>query len=264
LVIVSCYYQSFGLIPTYLPDLIMSQVSTGILNKKANAGSTVLVNDTVTNQEDKQAGSFIVSYHLSVDTIYGNGDDIASATTRTVYSLNAGASNAWTTGVVIPADAPPGVYYMCAKADDGGAVSEANEDNNWMCHNKTIEVPKPDLAVTVFANFNLAETAGGTILVTDSTENKGGSQALNFDVGYVLSPNRVIGDSDDITLSTTRTLASSGVNATSTVSTQVTIPTDVPTGSYYVGATADVSGAVDELKEGNNTLRASNKVTVSP
>ena len=247
-----------------LPDLIMTKISTGILNKKANAGSTVLVNDTVMNQGNSLAGGFTVAYHLSVDSIYGNGDDIVTTTTRTVYSLNGGASNAWTTGVVIPIDTPPGTYYMCAKADDGGTVAETNEDNNWMCHNKTITVPKPDLVVSVFANFNLTATAGGTILVIDSTKNQGGSQALNFDVGYVLSTNGIIGDGDDILLPTTRSLTSLGVNTISTVSTHVTIPFDVPAGTYNVGAIADVSGVVDELKEGNNTLRASNKVTISP
>lgn len=250
-----------------LPDLVVSNISFGIRNIKANAGSTVLVNDTVTNQGDLQASSFVVAYHLSSDMVYGNGDDIASATTRTIYSLNAGASNAWTTGVVIPADTPPGNYYLCANADDGGAVEEADAGNNWSCTTKIINVPKPDFVVTVFANYNLSVTTGETVLVTDSTKNQGGSQGLTgataFDIGYVLSPNRVIGDGDDILLPTVRSLPSLGVNTTSTVSTHVTIPGSVAPGSYWVGAIADVNGDVDELKEGNNTKRASNKVTVS-
>jgi subtilase family serine protease len=166
--------------------------------------------------------------------------------------------------VLIPATTPPGLYHLCAKADDANAVAELNDGNNWACTTKTIEVPKPDLVVSVFANFTLSAPVGGTMQVLDSTKNQGGSQALNFEVGYVLSPNRKIGDSDDIPLPTTRTLTSLGVGATSTASTRLIISRKVAPGSYWVGAIADVKNTVDELKEGNNTKRASNKVTVSP
>jgi len=214
-----------------------------------------------------KATKFKVAYHLSTDMVYGNEDDIVSTRTRTIISLNPGASNAWpSTAVVIPATTPPGTYYLCEKSDDDVTgtyfVTESNEDNNTLCTTQTVTVPKPDLVMSEVSIFSYTVTAGNNMVILDSHSNNGGSQALAYDVGFILSPNSVIGDSDDILLPTTRTVDVLAVGATSTASTHVTIPADVPPGDYYVGATADVSGAVAELNEGNNARKASSRVTV--
>ena len=112
------------------------------------------------------------------------------------------------------------------------------------------------------STFVFDVNAGETMVVLDSLKNNGGSQALNFQMGYVLSTNSVFGDGDDILLPTTRALDVLNVGAASTASTQVTIPASVPAGSYYVGVIADVNGSVDELSESNNSKWASSKVTV--
>ena len=266
-------YAHFALIdavsvegPLPPPDVTVSKISTGVLNIKRNAGTTVLVNDTVSNLGETQTSKFVVAYHLSVDSVYGGGDDVVADTTRTILSLGAGADNAWTTGVLIPAETPPGVYHLCANADDGNAFPELDEANNSKCTTTTITVPEPDLVVSVIANFTLSVTAGGTMHVLDSTKNQGGSQALNFEVGYILSKNGIFGDGDDILLPTTRTLTSLGVGATSSATTDVTIPGDVAPGSYWIWAVADINNTVDEgapAKENNNKKKASSKVTVT-
>ena len=249
--------------PPEQPDLTVSRLFFGYTNITRKAGSNVMVADTVSNIGTAKASTFIVGYHLSTDMTYGNGDDIASASTRKVISLNAGASSSWPgTSVVIPKDTPAGVYHLCAKADDGNVIDESNEYNNWMCTTQTITVPKPDLVMKQVSTFGYTVTAGNDMVILDSLANNGGSQALNFQVGYVLSPNRIIGDSDDIVLPTTQTIDVLGVGAYSTDSMHVSIPVDVPSGKYWVGAIADVTNAVDELKEGNNAKRASSQVTV--
>ena len=250
-----------------LPDLIMSKLSYGVINIKRNAGTNIMVTDTAENVGDSKATKFVIAYHFSSDMLYGNSDDVVSASTRKVISLNPGASNAWpSTSVVIPADAPPGIYHMYAKADEDVtgtyAVTESNEGNNWICSTTTVEIPNPDLVMTQVSIFTYNVTSGDSMVILDSLTNRGGSQGLAFDIGYVLSPNNVIGDGDDIRLPTTRTLNVLGVGATSTASTQVTIPADVPPGNYYVGAVADIDGTVVELSEANNTGKASGTVTV--
>jgi len=251
-----------------LPDLVVSKLSYGVINITRNAGTNVMVKDTVKNIGDTRATKFVVAYHLSSDMTYGNGDDVVSTSTRKVISLNPGASNAWPgTSVVIPADAPPGIYHLYAKADDDVtgtyAVAESNEDNNWMCSTTTIKVPDPDLVMTQVSIFTYNVTAGDSMVILDSLTNRGGSQALSFDISYVLSTNSIIGDGDDVLLPTMRNLDVLGVGATSTASIQVTIPADVPPGNYYVGAVADLNGTVAELSEANNTGKASSRVTVS-
>ena len=266
-------WTAAGCQPTYtatasgLPDLIMTKLSYGVLNIKRNAGTNVMVTDTTKNVGSSKATKFVIAYHFSKDMLFGNGDDVVSASKRTVISLNPGASNAWpSTSVVIPADARPGIYHMYAKADEDVtgtyAVTESNEDNNWMCSTTTIEIPDPDLVMSQVSIFTYNVNVGESMVILDSMTNRGGSQALSFDIGYVLSPNNIIGDGDDIRLPTTRTLDVLNVGATSTASTSVTIPADVPPGVYYVGAVADIDGTVVELSEANNTGKASSTVTV--
>jgi hypothetical protein len=83
---------------------------------------------------------FVVAFHLSTDTSYGDGDDIVSITTRTIRALAIGATKTAATSVRVPADTPPGTYYICAKANGGGSVAESDDSNNARCTANTITV----------------------------------------------------------------------------------------------------------------------------
>ena len=265
----SCTATFTATVASNAPDLIVKVVSFGNISITRNAGTNFMITDTVKNVGDTKATRFVIAYHLSTDTVYGNEDDIVSKTKRNVSSLLPGATNTWpSTSVVIPSDTPPGVYHLCEKADDDVtgtySVTETNEDNNWKCTGPTITVPKPDLVMKQVSIFANTVTAGDSMVILDSHSNEGGSQALAYDVGFVLSRDGVIGLSSDILLPTTRTLEVLGVGATSTASTTVTIPADVPPGDYYVGAIADVNGTVAELNEGNNAGKATIITVVAP
>jgi len=47
--------------------------------------------------------------------------------------LAPGAFRQYAVGAGIPADTPPGDYFLCATVDPGGAVPESNEGNNTTC-----------------------------------------------------------------------------------------------------------------------------------
>ena len=262
-------YTHFALIdavsvagPLPPPDLDISYLSFGSANITRKAGTNVLVADTVDNLGGSRTIKFKVGYSLSTDMTYGNADDIAFARTRSVNFLDPGASSAWPgTSVVIPAETPPGTYYLCAKADVDDVQLETDEGNNTACTTATITVPKPDLYISSFSKYTSSVTAGDTMKVSDWVKNKGGSQALAFDVGYTLSPNGICGDGDDIALPTTRSVAVLNAGASDAASTDILV--DAAPGSYYVCAIADPSGVVDESNETNNAKRASGKVTVS-
>jgi subtilase family serine protease len=251
---------------TGLPDLAISALSTGTVT--ANAGSSILVSNTILNQDGASAGRSVTAFHLSADTSYGNGDDVISATTQTIGTLSAWDSTFNITSVVIPVNTPAGTYHVCAKADDDVtgtySVAESNETNNARCTDTTFTVPIPDLIETSFTNYNSSVHQGGTITVVDGVKNQGGSTAPASAVGYVLSPNSVIGDSDDIVLPSTRAIASLVAGASSKDSIKLTVPASVPPGTYYVGVIADVGNAVNESNETNNTLKAARMLTVSP
>ena len=255
-----------GALPA-LPDLVVSKVSTGATTAKA--GASILVTNTVRNQGGSSTGSRSVeAFHFSLDTTYGNSDDVVSTSTQLISPLSSQASVVNVTSVVLPSTMPAGAYYVCAKADDDVtatySVAESDETNNVTCTDTSITVPIPDLKATSFTNYYTSVHPGGTIKVVDQVQNVGGSAALNFTMGYVLSPNNVIGDSDDIVLPGTRFLASLNSGATSKVATTLTVPTSVPLGVYYVGVIDDVGDAVSESDEGNNTLKATTLLTVKP
>jgi hypothetical protein len=246
-----------------LADLSTSYVSFGAGNVTKKAGQYVKVKDTVENAAGgADTRKFVVAYHLSPDATFGGGNDVVTDATRTINSLAAGASNTWpNTTVYLPSDTSAGDYYLCVKADVNHAVDEPNDNNNKLCTSQKITVPKPDLYISSFSKFTSSVTAGDTMKVSDWVKNKGGSQALTFNVGYTLSPNGICGDGDDIALPTTRSVAVLNAGASDAAAT--VIPVDVAPGSYYVCAVADVDGTVDESNEVNNAKRASGKLTVS-
>lgn len=97
------------------PDLIIQSVSTTTGPVAPNA--TFSLSNTVKNQGTASPGASVVAFHLSVDTTYGGGDDIAFTATRSVGTLAAGATSSANTTLTVPTTTPLGNYYVCANAD---------------------------------------------------------------------------------------------------------------------------------------------------
>jgi subtilase family serine protease len=119
------------------PDLAFKQLQPGA--SSVRAGGSLSVTDSVQNISLVASPSFKVGYHLSVNQIYGDGDDVAIAATRSVASLAAGAVNQGTAKLKIP-NVAPGAYYVCAKDDSGGAITELDEGNNTGCSATKVQV----------------------------------------------------------------------------------------------------------------------------
>ena len=245
-----------------LPDLIISALSMPATT--AGAGAALLVSNSILNQGGSKAGAFVVVFHLSTNGVYGDGDDIVLTTTRTVGSLGIGATTSVTNGMRIPDTTQAGDYYICAKADEGGSVAESDEGNNTACTATRVTVPLPDLVMRALSKTASTVAAGGSFAVSDTVKNQGGSSASSFAIGFVLSPNNIIGDGDDIALTPQQSVSGLGVGLSSSSSTSVTVPGSTATGVYYVGAIADVNGVVGESNETNNNRLASGTITVTP
>src|SRR5439155_25840528 len=111
--------------------------------------------------------------------------------------------------------------------------------------------PKSDLSVSlVRTNVITASIAAGTtIAVTSSVANVGGAAAPSVSVSIMLSTNPVI-TVQDLELGTYSVSLDAG-RAHKDV-TMVTIPADVATGTYWVGALADPMNQIQELSKSNN------------
>jgi len=121
------------------PDLTVSAVSTATTSIRR--GSRLTLANAVANAGGSRAVSFVVGFRLSVDASYGGADDVVITKTRTINSLNAGATNtASTNNLTVPSTTAAGSYYLCASADTGGSVLETDETNNGRCTGSTITV----------------------------------------------------------------------------------------------------------------------------
>jgi hypothetical protein len=107
------------------PDLRMP-VFTGPAS--ASPGGGFNVSNTVANNGTDVAGAFRVGLYLSTDNTCTTGDTLL--TSRNVAGLPIGGTSAANTPVVIPGGTALGSYFLCAIADDLGAVTESSEGNN--------------------------------------------------------------------------------------------------------------------------------------
>lgn len=125
---------------TDAPDLVMTQVAT--TSSKVKRGNSLKVTNAVKNQGTVAAGASLVGFRLSLNDVYGDGDDVVIPTTRSVSSLGAGASSSVTTSISIPSSTAVNSYHVCAMADTGGNVAESNENNNTLCTAGKVNVTK--------------------------------------------------------------------------------------------------------------------------
>ncbi len=243
-------------------DLIISALSTA--TTAVAPGGTLSLSNTAKNQGTVSAGSFTIAFHLSSNTVYGDGDDIAFTAARSVSSLGAGASNTASTMLTVPSTTPLGGYYVCAMADRGNTVSEGNETNNTLCTAAPIQVTRPDLIMTAVTPNAGTVNAGAALSVTNTAKNQGLVSAGSSTIAFHLSTDTTYGNADDVVITTTRSVASLAVGASNTATSNLTIPTTTPTGNYYVCAKSDSANTVVETDESNNTLCSPGTVTVPP
>ena len=151
-----------------------------------------------------------------------------------------------------------GTFSFYAKVtDDGAPPASASRPVT-----VTVTPPPPDLVEMTVSTTAQAVVPGGTMSVSDTVRNQG-SNAGRFVVGFHLSADATFGGSDDIAFSATRSVSSLAGSASSTASTNLTVPSSTPAGSYHVCAAADSANAVTEVSESNNSLCTASTLVVA-
>lgn len=222
-------------------DLYISRLFTPPI---ARAGQTILVEDIITNGGTGTSGASTTKFYLSTNASYDTGDTYLGG--RTVPSLAGGGSSLGRTSVPIPSTTPVGSYFIIAVADADGVISESNETNN--TKSKPIKVG-PDLVVSSLSAPTTA-TAGQTISISDTTANTGGDTAGASTTKFYLSTDNKLNPGD--TYLGGRAIPSLAKMSSNSGSTNVTIPSGTPAGTYYIIAVADADRVVAEANERNN------------
>ncbi len=230
-------------------DLIESSVtgpSTGV------AGGTISVTDTTNNQGGGAASASYTMFYLSAD-----GKTKGSMLTyRSVAALASGASSTATTSMTLPANTT-GTNYVLVCANNGNSpIVETNTANNCTA-SAAFTVAGADL-IEISVTGPSTGVAGGTISVTDTTNNQGGGTAgASYTMYYLSTDGKMKG-----TMLTYRSVASLASGASSSATTSMTLPANV-TGTNYVLVCANSSN--NPIVETNyaNDCTASAAFTVS-
>lgn len=230
-------------------------------------GSTVFTSPVLSIAPLEPRVTYIRAADLNeakVDYIKGlpldTAGELISLGSRTITNLAPNVSDSGTTSVTIPATVVEGDYVYVATADVDGAVLEANEDNNARAGGVVSIADVPDLVPTALSGT--AEVfANGEITVDYTINNTRDPDAGGFDARFVLSPDGVIGNGDDINLGTAAVSGLSG-NSSLSDSAILTVPGSVAAGSYNLGVIVDDGGTVSEVDETNNSLLAVSTIAV--
>ena len=225
------------------PDLIVSAMSAPA---SAAAGGTISVTDTTKNQGAGPAGASSTGFYLSANSTIGPGDEFIGS--RSLGALASNGTSTISTLLQIPADTLPGSYYVVGRADWNGNVAEASDTNNDRSSG-SIRIGG-DLVMSA-VSVSATGMAGGPITLTDTTKNQGAAPVTESVTGFYLSSNSTLDATDQFLGS--RVVGSLVPLGTDTASTEFIIPPGTAPGSYQVIAVADVSNAVAESLENNNT-----------
>jgi subtilase family serine protease len=234
------------------PDL---DVSVFTAPSKSGAGLTLAVSDTTLNQGGGSSAPTMTRFYLSTNSSYEAVDTPIGS--HGVPTLAAGQASAISTTLTVPSNTATGTYYLIAKADADGVVTETSETNN--IYARSIKIG-PDLDVTTLTASVSSVVAGGTVTVTDRVLNDGGGSAPVSVTRFYLSTNTAL-DGGDTLLAASRTVPSLAPGASSSGPTVVVIPAGTSPARYYILAKADGDDAVAETTEGNNV--SSRAITVT-
>ncbi|MFL6281345.1 MAG: CARDB domain-containing protein [Vicinamibacterales bacterium] len=224
------------------PDLVVSVLT---VPSTAVAGGSMAVSDTTKNQGGGSAAASATSFYLSANVVLDAGDTPLG--NRSVGALVSGLSETVSTSLAIPPNTAAGTYYIIAKADGSGVVTETQETNN--VRFSTAFKIGPDLVVSSAAIPTVAG-AGFPLTVNDAVKNQGTSLAGPSTTSFYLSANVQL-DSTDKFLGS-RSVPALSAGGTSAGTTTVMIPADVQLGQYFILVSADDTNAIQESAETNN------------
>jgi hypothetical protein len=229
------------------PDLVETAVSNPPTT--TSTGGTFSVTDTAQNVGGVTAAASNTRYYLSTTTSKGGARLMTGS--RAVTSLTSGATSSGTVTVTVSANTAAGTYFLLACADDTLLVPEMIESNNCKASATQITVGGADLLETAVSDPPMTVSGGTSFSVTDTGQNAGNGTAAASRTRYFLSTTSSKTLSS-ILLAGNRSVPSLAPGATSSGSATVTVPSTLPSGTYFLLACQDDTHIVAETNETNN------------
>ena len=237
------------------PDLVGSAATSATLS---SPGSTITVDSTLSNQGIAVAVASVAGVYLSAS---GRKDSTAVVlATFGVPALQPGENIRTQTPGKIPAGVAAGSYYVITCADDTNLVAESDETNNCGASATAIQVQLPDL---IESSVSFGQVNSQTLQVSDTASNQGLVDGLasvtQYYVGFFATKS-----SGASLLGGNRRVPDLPAGASSQGVTNLTLPSNLAVGNYYILACADDTALVAEINESNNCAAATSKLSLGP
>jgi subtilase family serine protease len=253
---------STGLVTVALPDLAVSSVSDPPAT--ASPGAVLAVTTMTENRGPVDADASVTRFYLSQNDLKDAGDRLLIGT-ASIPDLTPGGISSAPITLTIPATTAPGTYYLLACADDDMVVDESDDQsgpsNNCSASASTMQVQGPDLAEVSLDDPPVQAARGSAFSVSGTVRNLGAVSAPSSVTRFYLSTDALSGPGDAL-LAGTRPVPGLPAGASSTASTDLNVPSSLPSGTYYLLSCADDTAVVAETDEGNNCRAASGQLTV--
>ncbi len=233
-----------------LPDYVASVGGPG----SGIPGKSITVDVATLNQG---TGDATVPSHthvfLSRNQVVGDADDVFLRDDSDVPPLVAGAAHAHPFDVTIPANTTEGDYFICARADEHGVVTESNEGNNVGWYPVRILLPKPDYVIFSIRSQPTDVYPGESISAEVVTANFGtGDATVPSTTKVYLSPDCGPDDSDPVVIPIAVPALKAGEFFAPSQPVVIPVPLSLPPATYHVLAYADATNAIQDSDETNN------------
>jgi trimeric autotransporter adhesin len=212
------------------------------------AGNYLYLTAYMHNGGNKLANEIYAGYYLSSDNVIDSTDILLGEEfTQYIYP---GSYNRYDKYLFIPANIKGGTYNLIYKADINDQVTESNEQNNIAIAGIEILDYLPDLSIGNISLPSSEISLNSKVPVSFTNFNTGSGIAYNFKSSVYLSADSTL-DVADILVGQDSTgylyyFSSEYKNS------ELTIPSGINTGSYYLLFAIDSESSVDEINEGNN------------
>ncbi|HDQ45232.1 MAG TPA: hypothetical protein ENN17_07040, partial [bacterium] len=248
-----------------LPDLVLTGLTLSTTDWVK--GNEVTATVTVTNQGRVPAASHRTRLYLSADQTIDPGDDPLGIIPISFSEIGALSSQTLTQTFTVTTGLPEGFGYVGAIVDIDGEVEETDEGNNTTGPTVQVEVRPgdPDLVWTHLEVSTTQWTVGGPDVTVRLTETNQGQTAttVNHTTQLYLSTDQIIDEDTDWKLdSDNLTFGILSPGQTETITQSVSIPIDLPSGTYSIGAFVDAGRVVTESDEDNNKKMSTHIITV--
>ncbi len=201
----------------------------------------------------------------SVNTVFGDADDVTVAILSSNGPLAAGASRPITRTLAVPQVEGTFVYFV--RTDDSNQIAEyEGEDDNVSAPSGPVVVSWPDRPDLVIGAIDAPSqsTAGDAVTVTVVERNEGPVAATGLRrIGIALSTNAVAGDADDVQLGDITVTGTLAPDAEAPASGSFVVPA-ATSGTRFVVASADRLNEVNELPNESNNRAVSAAIEVLP